>query len=172
MLLKNLRKNIKRDYMIKGGDEVLDPKNEDSSGHRDEGNDSRLVSIAQHFSGPMPPPDVLAGYGYLIPDAPERILQMAENQQTHRIHLERTVVESSLKRSNLGLRFAFIIAILMIGGGIYLVAMGQNIEGFAAILIPLASIIGSFIISRRDARSELAASQGTPAPKPEASRKN
>jgi uncharacterized membrane protein len=37
-----------------------------------------------HFSGPVPPPEVLSQYAQVIPDAPERILAMAEREQFHR----------------------------------------------------------------------------------------
>jgi uncharacterized membrane protein len=59
--------------------------------HRDRGRPEQqsqpviaAVRAETHFSGPVPPPDVLAEYARLIPGAPDRILAMAEREQDHR----------------------------------------------------------------------------------------
>jgi uncharacterized membrane protein len=45
------------------------------------------LSYSVH-SGPLPPPEDLAKYNMIVPDAAERILRMAEKQQAHRMELE------------------------------------------------------------------------------------
>jgi len=42
-----------------------------------------LSTTAQTFSGPLPPPEILAKYNSVLSDAAERIISMAENQATH-----------------------------------------------------------------------------------------
>ena len=49
------------------------------------------------FRGPVPPPEVLAGYEATLPGAADRILAMAERQSRHRQELETTVVAGESK---------------------------------------------------------------------------
>lgn len=35
------------------------------------------------FSGPLPPPQIVAGYDHVIPDGANRIMEMAEREQEH-----------------------------------------------------------------------------------------
>jgi len=51
---------------------------------------SRQRTTSLHI-GPLPLPEVLAGYKEFVPDAPERILAMAEKEQAARIEREREV---------------------------------------------------------------------------------
>jgi len=60
---------------------------------------------AESFSGPLPPPVVLKQYDEIVPGAAERILSMAESQSQHRQQLERSVIESDIKNSRLGLHY-------------------------------------------------------------------
>lgn len=47
-------------------------------------NQEVTVQHEQHlFSGPLPAPDVPRGYDELLPGAAERIIRMAEKEQTH-----------------------------------------------------------------------------------------
>ena len=45
--------------------------------------------MGKRFTGPIPPPEILHQYREVLPDAPERILSMAEKQQNHRMDLEK-----------------------------------------------------------------------------------
>ncbi|MFT5891936.1 MAG: putative membrane protein [Dokdonia sp.] len=71
-----------------------------------------ITSITRSFSGPIPPPDVLNDYNQVIPDAAERILQMAEKQSEHRMFLEKTVIPEQVSQSKRGQIFGFIAAII------------------------------------------------------------
>lgn len=46
--------------------------------------DHSLVVQATAFSGPLPPPQVLAQYESILPGSANRILSMAEKQSEHR----------------------------------------------------------------------------------------
>ena len=56
-----------------------------------------ISQISQSFSGPLPPPQVLASYDQILPGCAERIIKMAEEQGLHRRAIEteqqRTVSE-------------------------------------------------------------------------------
>lgn len=44
-----------------------------------------LSATAQTFSGQLPPPEILAKYNSVVPNAAERIITMAETQAADRI---------------------------------------------------------------------------------------
>lgn len=54
-----------------------------------------ITRVSRFFSGPLPPPEVLAGYNDAFQGAAERIVTMAESQLKHRQEMERAVVESN-----------------------------------------------------------------------------
>jgi uncharacterized membrane protein len=114
----------------------------------------RNISIQQQFSGPLPPPEILIKYNDVVPNGGERIIEMAEKQQNHRISLEKFALESDAKRANLGLILGFILALLVAVGGIWIVLMGKDIAGLSMIFVPLAALVGVFITAQRVRKAE------------------
>jgi len=106
------------------------------------------------FSGPLPPPEVLARYNEIVPNAADRILVMAEKQAEHRQFLERTVIKSDTRQSIVGLTLAAVLALVFGLGGIYLIATGHTTDGLVAMLAPLAAVIGVFVYADRSRRGE------------------
>lgn len=106
------------------------------------------------FAGPLPPPGLLAKYNEVVPNGAERIFAMAERQSAHRESMEAQVVTGNLARQREGAWFAFILALLVIGGGIFLLYNGRNVAGLVAILSPLAVLAGVFVYAKRDQRKE------------------
>lgn len=120
-----------------------------------------LSITASAFSGPLPPPDVLAAYEHALPGCAERIILMAEEQGTHRRAMERAELEANRKSQTRGQYLAFVLAFVVSAGGIYLLAAGQSVEGLVALLTPLAGLAGIFLINRaREKRKETGALQG------------
>ena len=100
------------------------------------------------FSGPLPPPSVLAKYNEAVPNAAERILVMAEKQATHRQALEGRVVNANTRNQYLGSIFGFILGALAIGGGIYLIAHGMSATGLASVITALVALATVFVVGR------------------------
>jgi uncharacterized membrane protein len=48
----------------------------------------QIRAMGTHFSGPLPPPEILAKYNDALPNGAERIVAMAEGQMKHRQALE------------------------------------------------------------------------------------
>ena len=115
----------------------------------------RAVSIENSlWSGPVPPPEVLEKYDNVVPGAANRILEMAEKQAAHRIHLEKTVVHEDSKRSYLGLIAGFILSATIIIGGIYLIAVGHDWAGVTLVGSNLVGLAGIFIYGNHSRRAE------------------
>lgn len=109
---------------------------------------------AEFFSGPLPPPSLLAKYNDAIPDGAERILAMAERQSKHREILEAQVVAGNIAGQARGSHYAFIICLVTIVGGFVLIGMGKNIYGISAVIGSLATLAGVFVIARIEQRRE------------------
>ncbi len=115
------------------------------------------VSAAASFSGPLPPPGVLRSYNEIVPGAADRIITMAESQQSHRQRLERAVIEENCKSQSRGLNFGFVISMTVIIGGFFLIHEGKDTTGIIAVIGALGSLVGLFILGKRKQSKELAA---------------
>ena len=120
-----------------------------------------ITAIRASWRAPLPPPEALARYNDVLPGAAERILQMAERQQEQdhnaqiaAISIERTVVVSDARRAYLGLLAGFIISLLVIGGGIYLIVTDHDWAGVVLIGINLSGLVGVFVYGNKARRDE------------------
>ena len=121
----------------------------------------RQVSISRSRSAPIPPPGDFERYEAILPGAADRILTMAEKAQGRRhdrarmaLETERLVVQGESRRSFLGVVAAFIISLLCIGGGVYLIANGQVWAGTALVGFDLAGLVAVFIYGTNSRRTE------------------
>lgn len=90
-------------------------------------------------SGSMPPPSMLSRYNEVIPNGAERIVAMAESQQSHRMELENRVVDSDISIRNRALHLGFLVVMAAIVGGVILALMGLEIIGSTMIATGLIS---------------------------------
>jgi uncharacterized membrane protein len=107
-----------------------------------------------YFSGPIPPPSVLAQYNEVLPNGAERIMTMAERQSQHREALEKKVVDGNVASQTRGSYFAFILLFITIVGGLYLLHEGKSIVGLSAIVASVGGAVGVFFYSKREQRKE------------------
>ena len=107
------------------------------------------VICAESYSGPIPRPEDFAGYEKVLPGAADRILAMAEKQSEHRQSLEKAAVYSGVENSKRGQRFAFIIALVIIVSGVFLISIDKDTTGFIMVVGSIGSLIGVFIYGRR-----------------------
>jgi uncharacterized membrane protein len=117
------------------------------------------VQIEASWSGPLPPPGAFQLYEDALSGSAGRILAMAEKQMTHRISIESIALNGNIKRSNWGLAAAFVLSVIVIVGGIYLVTLGYDWAGGSLVGMNLIGLAGVFIYgtnSRRAQRSEIA----------------
>lgn len=100
-----------------------------------------IVSVVKEsmvaFSGPIPPPDQFEQYERVLPGSADRILQMAEKQQEHRMAIEKEAISKSLNHNKRGQTFGFIAMLLMLALSVFFVFFGMKVW---------AGIIGSITI--------------------------
>lgn len=115
-----------------------------------------LVSVSRTFAGPIPPPDLLAGYNDIIPDGAERILRMAEKQSDHRMEMEKTVIGRELNQSGRGQNYAVIIVILVLLISAALIYTDHDLAGGALGVVDLGAIAWVFIAGKYAQKKDLA----------------
>jgi uncharacterized membrane protein len=117
----------------------------------EKGQTAELLALYREelFVGPLPHPELLAGYERACPGSAQRIIEMTERQGEHRRELEQKIVEANIHSEKRGQFLAFVLALLICGGGIYLLAQGRSVVGLVALLTPLAGLAGLFLTSLR-----------------------
>lgn len=105
-------------------------------------------SIETSYKGPIPPPDYLKGYKDVLPNAPERIFTMVEEQQKHRIAMEKMIMERNLGLSDRGQILGFIIVVLFLVAAVYLAL--DNHETLACIIMgtTLLGVLVVFVLNK------------------------
>lgn len=121
---------------------------------------SRAVRVQETWQGPIPPPAALDAFRQLVPDAPERILSMAEEEarirrdQMQKDHdSENRTKEADVNKYHEDVRrgqfFAFIILLCVIGGAIWLAMNGHDGVAGGLVTIGAAGIVSAFIWGKR-----------------------
>ena len=106
------------------------------------------------FSGPLPPPEILARYNEIVPDGAERIIRVAEKQADHRMALETKALNWDIIRSNWGLRIGGLICLAFLAVSGFVIYEGHDWAGATLGGVDLASIAGIFVIGTAMQKSE------------------
>ena len=114
----------------------------------------QIIQMSGQYSGPLPIPSHLEQYEQILPGAADRIIRMAEKQSEHRQELEKRVIKSDTRNSLAGLIFGFIIGIVGIVRGAYLISIGQIIEGSIFGGGTIVSLVGTFIYGSQKRQKE------------------
>ena len=125
---------------------------------RDASNDntadkSQTITVSSEiFSGPVPPPEILAEYKSIDPNIPDRIITMAENQQAHTHELEKYAMKSAVKTESKGQTYALIVSLTIILGSMFLIYDGKEISGGILAGSTLIGLAYVFITGRKKDR--------------------
>jgi uncharacterized membrane protein len=109
------------------------------------------VAIKQEtqWSGPIPPPEVLDRLNQVIPGGAERVLKMAEKEQTHRIGIERDGLAASRDDARRGQYLGALISGTAIVGAVVTAVIGSPaIVPIALVGVPVVAIVNA-IVNRR-----------------------
>ena len=109
------------------------------------------------FSGPVPPPAVLAEFERTLPGAANRILSLAEAQARHRQSIEFRLVSARARAVTRGQWLAFLVVVAGMSCGTWLSASGHELYGLASVLAPLTAAAALFVYNRRRQERERAA---------------
>ena len=112
------------------------------------------------WSAPLPPPDLLKQYNEVFPGCAERIVAMAESQSSHRQQVEGKVVGGNVSSQKTGLWLGFVLALIVILSGTWLVYTGHLAWGAAFTGFPLVSLVSVFVFGKRQQIRQLESHQG------------
>lgn len=116
--------------------------------HRGNSSERELLGViaAARFSGPLPPPQILADYNRIVPGSGNRIIAMAEKQAEHRRRLETQVISSDITNSRVGLVCGLLIGLV---AATIIAIYGNPQAGVGMGLVTLASLVGVFVYGSR-----------------------
>lgn len=126
---------------------------------KDDNQGPLAVEASYSFMGPIPPPAILAGYNDVIPNGADRVIRMAEKEQAHRHDIETTIVSKESFEKRVGLVFAFILALSVLGVSSYLLIFTEKSGyGLTVFIIELGGLVWAFLGAKqkrqRDAGEE------------------
>lgn len=119
-----------------------------------------MIKVESMFSGPLPPPEVLAGYDEIVPGMAERLLVKFEKQADHRMSLEKRVIDGDVRRSWAGLLLGFTFGVALLVASVYMIANGFAVAGIIVIATELVAIAVALIYSTETRRRERQRKQG------------
>lgn len=130
------------------------------------------ASAAASFSGPLPPPRLLKEYEEASPGSADRIIRMAETEETHRQAIETRALEATIadvekdrSLSRLSLIFGALLVALVVAAGCVVAIAGHPTQGMILCAATVVSLASVFVLGRRDRESTSIASR--PIPRPE-----
>lgn len=113
---------------------------------KDDNQGPLAVEASYSFMGPIPPPGILAGYNNVIPNGADRVIKMAEQEQAHRHNIETTIVGKESFEKRVGLVFAFILALSVLGVSSYLLIFTEKSGyGLTVFIIELGGLVWAFL---------------------------
>ncbi|EKB56914.1 DUF2335 domain-containing protein [Bergeyella zoohelcum] len=112
-----------------------------------------LIQEKMH-SGPLPDAESLVKYNSVIPNGADRIMQMAEKQQKHRIEIEKRVILSQNTQGLLGQIFGLVIGLFGISCGTFLAHGGETVVGGLIAGTTVISLVSVFVLGKKRQRKD------------------
>jgi uncharacterized membrane protein len=119
-------------------------------GHNQQRN---IVAASATYIAPLPTAEQLIKYKEAHPDAPERIIKMAEVQAAHRQRIESKVISWDVWRATAGLFCAFFVVLASIYASWSLIYQGHEVSGAAMFGTTIVSVVYSFIYGTKSKQS-------------------
>ena len=117
--------------------------------HQPPASRQQTVSVSTTVvSGPLPSPEILIQYNQAVPGAAERIIAMAEHDFAHLQTMEKMRLSAFYQDRRLGQIFGFCIAVIALGGSVFLAITGH--EQTASVIggSTLVALVSVFVFGR------------------------
>lgn len=97
----------------------------------------------------LPSPEELARYEKIIPGGAERILELAEQQTSHRQAIEARQLETSVRSTRIRQAITFVLALsaALLGGALLL--QGSELAGLMIILVDALAVVTAAVYGRK-----------------------
>ncbi len=100
---------------------------------------------AESFSGPLPSPKALEEYKRITPEVLGLILKEYGEEGAHRRKNEERLVVNGIRMARFGLLSAFLITVLFLSAGFYLILGGHDAAGAGICGAGLVSVVVAFL---------------------------
>jgi len=111
---------------------------------------ARINAVAvTSYSGPLPPPEILARFEELYPGSAKLIIDDFLNESVQRREAERKALPSVLFRQTLGAISASLLGFVGLGGGIWLSHEGRPLGGLSSVLGTLGTLLAIFLYQNK-----------------------
>jgi uncharacterized membrane protein len=114
------------------------------------------IAVQSHYSGPIPPPQVLAHFEEIYPGAAEKIFSLAEKEAEHRhridsisLETERQEMEKEFAEARLGQIFAMGSTVSAVVVTITAVTLGYEKAAIAIWTTTVVGLVAAFIKGRK-----------------------
>ena len=97
------------------------------------------------FAGPLPPPQILAGYEDALPGAADRVISMAESNNAANQGFANASMRNELIYKLAGMACGIAALLALIGGAVYCAAIGQPTVSYALVGVGAFSTISVFV---------------------------
>ena len=102
--------------------------------------------VMESYSGPLPHPNIMAGYEKVLPGTAERIVAMAEKEQAHRHNAQNKMIQIESRDSACGMILAFCLSIICLLLSVFIICKVPNGAGaFASAFLGASGIISVII---------------------------
>lgn len=95
--------------------------------------------------GPIPLPDIMREYDYIVPGLAARLVDWVEREAEHRRAMERSLIRLSWA----GLWCALAVTLVTVAGGMLLALRGRSTAGLIGIVGAVAGLVIVFVAGRR-----------------------
>lgn len=96
------------------------------------------------YQGDLPHPDILKGYNELYPEAAKKIIDNGISETEHRRKMEEKYLNGNISAHKLGQIFGFIVALVIVLSGVFLIFTGHGISGTLLTGTTAVALIGLF----------------------------
>lgn len=102
------------------------------------------------WSGPLPQPEILEKYDQIVPGAAERIIRMAEKEQSARHELRTFGVTSEFSAIKRGQFIGLVIGVLAMALAAYLIHQGESGIASAMVIATITGFVAVFIYGQSE----------------------
>ena len=138
-----------------------------------------MIMRAEGFSGPLPPPEILANYDRIQPGLADRLVKLAESEADDRRSMEKTALNAQVadarqvnNEARCGQICALAITLVSLGVGGYTAINGHEIAGSILGVGGIGGIVTTFILGRQRQHDHSSDEPTEPSPKLEKSSRN
>lgn len=112
------------------------------------------VVRASHFQGPIPHPEIFKGYAEVIPDAPNRILKVFEDDSAHARDVQMGALKAQAADNKRTHWMAWSLVAGCMGLSVYFANMNKDLLAAGSFSAPLLMAATSFLRTRVEKQGE------------------